>query len=59
MKLKRDTMHLSAMKNAISCDLEFSLRELPETRVRKMDKRDTGIKNKGDEKGRGAAHKSE
>lgn len=47
------------MKNAISRDLEFSLRELPETRVRKMDKRDTGIKNKGDEKGRGAAHKSE
>lgn len=44
------------MENAISRDLGFSLRKLPETWVRKMDKRDIGIKNKKLEE---AVHKSE
>lgn len=44
------------MRNAISHDLGSLLRKLPKTRVRKMDNRDIGIKNKGRE---GMAHKSE
>jgi len=42
-------MYLNVTKNAISHDLGFSLRVFPKTRVRKMDKCDIGIKNKGRE----------